>query len=905
MTSGVDWDFVSAPLYCARRDELRTWYRIKLNTERPDKPLVVKCEYNTRRQKLIFKSARFCTYDGLKDQVLPLLVHFAIQWKDQDGELNYIYSEDALNEAIDYYQSGDEMSVASSSSVFLSRSSSRHHRITMLVQIVVDYDGPSLSDTASLASTEDPFEGSKDSFSAGELSSPPQDDDAVTVSSKDTRSQGRTDSSLLKKFLNGASRSTCSSSQSRSLPKRILRSRVTSTEEESTQNGTQDMRTNLADTERAYPDDPSAVLERLKLEDRQGPSLSHEHSKAWLREQNTLRVKATSHAPSISDDFSLNTDTPFSDGDPDILLQKNEHGRYFYSYTGSGSSESTEDPEYEVVNSGQPSNCAGIPHELLVPEEVTDCSECGEILDQFKYICTTCGEKTPTSRGELAHAADSLPSSRASQPSHVLHPLEQSQRLHALLLEAFTRLTIHIAYTNGIRQKPWLSIDVSSTKLHGSSSSSTRAGYELCPTCLEKVGLDHSLGSVGSPSSPTFPHTAEERSIARRTAPRRKGQLRHAFLEQMWGFNGWQDIEQDDISHHCSGCQSVLSGTRSRFLEVSIYNNVGLSDVHNIHPVHPFLEKRVKPASRSHNPHEPDDAGAYENVDESSLKHLGVQCFNCEQDIVGARFHCIDCTTTDIDICSNCETAGLPGNLEQCDGGHSSSHIMLKIPVPLDMHQVQHVSRRAHGLSHSRDSANLRRVSPRMRSSPGSVSSISAGTVLYGSGVSEEIEEDYVHLQVCNSCSEPIIGIRYQCLNCPSLPYSYNLCSDCELKSYDVHNPMHMFLKIPRPVDIPAPLESEFPIIPVLYRSPAGPPPGTDASGDPGAYLQNLTHTIALCDRHMKRIVGKWYRCAFCPTDLCADCEEVDTHDRTHVFLVFKAPVDTEAFRWALSSYHS
>jgi hypothetical protein len=61
----------------------------------------------------------------------------------------------------------------------------------------------------------------------------------------------------------------------------------------------------------------------------------------------------------------------------------------------------------------------------------------------------------------------------------------------------------------------------------------------------------------------------------------------------------------------------MLRVRSSRFLEVSIYNNVGLSDVHNIHPVHPFLEKRVKPASRSHNPHEPDDAGAYENVDES------------------------------------------------------------------------------------------------------------------------------------------------------------------------------------------------------------------------------------------------------------------------------------------------
>jgi len=32
-----------------------------------------------------------------------------------------------------------------------------------------------------------------------------------------------------------------------------------------------------------------------------------------------------------------------------------------------------------------------------------------------------------------------------------------------------------------------------------------------------------------------------------------------------------------------------------------------------------------------------------------------------------------------IDICSNCETAGLPGNLDASDGGHTSSHIMLKV----------------------------------------------------------------------------------------------------------------------------------------------------------------------------------------------------------------------------------
>ena len=47
------------------------------------------------------------------------------------------------------------------------------------------------------------------------------------------------------------------------------------------------------------------------------------------------------------------------------------------------------------------------------------------------------------------------------------------------------------------------------------------------------------------------------------------------------------------------------------------------------------------------------------------------------QDIVGARFHCVFCDN--VDICSNCESAGLPGNLDSTDGGHSSSHIMIKV----------------------------------------------------------------------------------------------------------------------------------------------------------------------------------------------------------------------------------
>ena len=34
-----------------------------------------------------------------------------------------------------------------------------------------------------------------------------------------------------------------------------------------------------------------------------------------------------------------------------------------------------------------------------------------------------------------------------------------------------------------------------------------------------------------------------------------------------------------------------------------------------------------------------------------------------------------------MDICANCESAGLPGNLDSADGGHNSSHILIKVKM--------------------------------------------------------------------------------------------------------------------------------------------------------------------------------------------------------------------------------
>ena len=290
-----------------------------------------------------------------------LAVPFTIQWQDDEKDWHLIEDEVSLMDAIDFFQSGEEGSVASSGSVFASRSSSR--RITVLVEICVDYDGPSLSETSSVREGHSP-EGSLASFLPGELSGSPQDDDAVTVSSKDTRgprAKAKADSSLFKKILNGTSRSASSSSSSKTSLKpsrsRIfnLGSRASSSAEvEATTGGLTD----------SALDDHLAVFERLKLEEQrrppsvqERPALQTDRGKAWLQNQNTIQKTILGVVPSMGDDMSSVDDSPFSDGNSDmgISLQRDERGKLYYNLTSFGSSESAGDLEYEFVNGTQPS----------------------------------------------------------------------------------------------------------------------------------------------------------------------------------------------------------------------------------------------------------------------------------------------------------------------------------------------------------------------------------------------------------------------------------------------------------------------------------------------------------------------------------------------------------------------
>lgn len=159
-------------------------------------------------------------------------------------------------------------------------------------------------------------------------------------------------------------------------------------------------------------------------------------------------------------------------------------------------------------------------------------------------------------------------------------------------------------------------------------------------------------------------------------------------------------------------------------------------------------------------------------------------------EIVGARFHCAICPS--VDICQNCESAGFSGSLASSDGGHDSSHIMIKVcttfsriwlshslspkvPYPLSSDEVDAASRKAISLWTGRDAPNLQTSnSPSDGSRRPSTGAHSGGsnyadTVIGNPADSSRSGSHRMdHGMMCNGCGRPIIGVRYQCAGCPS-----------------------------------------------------------------------------------------------------------------------------------------
>lgn len=373
-------------------------------------------------------------------------------------------------------------------------------------------------------------------------------------------------------------------------------------------------------------------FERLKTEDEPpidlDPSsglLRSERGAAWLRDQNLRTIKSTLGAlPEPSDAASLHPASEVEDND--LSLQKGPGGRYYYqyNYTVGSSSISSIDSENDEnlsaagdittyrptsmevawLNSQQqgsstpmahqppPATSAAsdptplrdfsklypdIPADVLPfissapvppPTELTSCSECGLILDTIRYVCSTCKEKRPRTREEL----ESL-----TGKGKLCDPFSYPP------LSSRTNLNAESSRTGRFRDTPKLCLP------DGKSD----PGYELCPSCLESAGVHHALEKSLDPGSSPSPASPEHALSAwRRTAPKQKGKLRHAYVEKSWGWEGWQDvrtchiiyliyprldprtsIEQDDLAdNRCSTCSSLLAGRRYKCASCMQFN---------------------------------------------------------------------------------------------------------------------------------------------------------------------------------------------------------------------------------------------------------------------------------------------------------------------------------------------
>lgn len=563
-------------------------------------------------------------------------------------------------EAIQFFQAGDDAPISSAASILSGRSFGAR-KITLRVNITVDYDGPSLSDTSSLASLEE-FKGkngSQQSFSFG-TPSVDFDDDSVTVSSRDPgTSSVRTGRSKApsralpripkqKSFVSSDNRNTSVRAGDDPVNGQSVSSTDLPSLDRTESSLTEDVQ--LVEAKDRYPVDPSAVFERLKLAETMQDDTSSvdldslaasERGAAWLRDQNERTIRSMLGAlpePSVSDDFSFSLGGSQQEEEEaslggDLALQRDPSGKYYYTYTsgsssqfqGSGADDDAQNgnmegdayvrgvmrgprptsmqlnwlaaqrvdaPQNKRANRREPhplsiaeevTNGNGFPHiidkELLPflpvagpsPDILTDCSNCGSLLDAIRYVCSTCGPKCSagenTSEKGKSRATESSPINVYTYPPVPSHPLFSSPNSSS----SQTYVGSSDSFYDTQRYKPLPSIPSvpSLSSLYGErarlnvpsspSSHHGTSGYELCSACLESVGIHHAIeaGLAAPGSSPVISsmspsHDDPQRASQWRRAAPKKGQIRHAFQEKVWGHLGWEDVGT------CARCCMIL-----------------------------------------------------------------------------------------------------------------------------------------------------------------------------------------------------------------------------------------------------------------------------------------------------------------------------------------------------------
>lgn len=145
------------------------------------------------------------------------------------------------------------------------------------------------------------------------------------------------------------------------------------------------------------------------------------------------------------------------------------------------------------------------PEPILAP----DCTACGTRLSYMRYVCIDCGEADMWQENDVAkNVYTSSDTGHSEGSGKTAFPAKLGQSTGT------PRPRSESTSTNASRD--------SIQTMHGREVESVDSrGYELCPSCIEAHGIEHSKPpSLGA------------------------GRLgrRHTFREKVWGPQGWQDV---------------------------------------------------------------------------------------------------------------------------------------------------------------------------------------------------------------------------------------------------------------------------------------------------------------------------------------------------------------------------
>lgn len=478
-----------------------------------------------------------------------------ISYNDDDGETSIIATDDELTEAIDFFNDGNDDAPQSSNSSVLSGRSTR--KIYMNVDVNIEFDGR-LSDTASL----DEYRGDESETQLSiSLNSTTRefDDDDVTVSSRDYISAS------MSQRLSGSGWQTVSHPELIEEGVLDLVDQIQARHER--EMGPVEPQLSPDSVEDSFVDvDLQGSQEGDPIGLNLDPPAVNDRHAAWLREQTSLNSRT--NLDDIQRKFQAHDSSSQLGSESLFSLEQDTRGKYYYSYTPASSNEYQEhdgyreEPAEELDMHPRPSSMqmawlasqraaseehTQISHDYepslpqnttsAPPELVTECSHCGVLLETIRYMCSTCGPKSPAAN------AFNVGSSSFSV-SHSYPPTPARQSAYPLASSSQTLVGSSLSLAGAVRDRPLPPLP-------------NNNGYELCSECVQSYGLYHAINGSRDPDSPPTSGAStsslielQNLSLLHRSAPQ-KGKLRHAFREQMWENNKWIDLRT---------CMSISSG---------------------------------------------------------------------------------------------------------------------------------------------------------------------------------------------------------------------------------------------------------------------------------------------------------------------------------------------------------